>query len=171
MLKLFIKFIFLFAFVSISSLSVEAQIMDCSNLGEDPRDPYPEAVKEKLMEMCIKKAKKDFQELLDRGEEIAKLSEEIELAFSQTQGFSVEDREKLSRIEDLVDKVRDDLKAGDDDEEFTEKPETTAETLKILKQKTSELFEELKKTSRYSVSAGAIQSSNQIARLLKRLKI
>lgn len=154
------------------AVNINAQINDCSNFGENPRDPYPKQIKEKLTEMCIEKAKKDFQELLDRGEEISKLTEEIEDSYAKNKGFSKADKEKLERVEELIKKIRKDLRADDDndDDEKSAKPQTVLETVKTLKEKTFDLFEELKKTSRYSISAVAIQSSNSIMKIVRFLR-
>lgn len=174
MLKIVSKFIILFFTVLISANIINAQISDCSDIAENPRDPYPKQIKEKLIEMCIERAKKDFQELLDRGEEITKLTSELENSYTENNGFSNDDRDKLDRVENLLKKIRKDLRADDDDDDDdkkAEKPQTVLETLKTLKEKTFDFFEELKKTSRYSISAVAIQSSSSIMKIVRFLRI
>ncbi len=171
MIRNYLKVSILFFVVLMFSVNINAQINDCSDLGDNPQDPYPKQIKEKLTEMCIERAKKDFQELLDRGEEVSKLTEEIEDSYTKNNGFSKDDKEKLGRVEDLIKKIRKDLRADDDDdEEKSEKPRTVLETVKTLKEKTFDLFEELKKTSRYSISAVAIQSSNSIMKIVRFLR-
>ncbi len=173
MFKKSVNLIFLFILLSVFSICVNAQVNNCSNIGESKSDPYPEQIREKLTELCIKEAKKDFQELLDRGEEIAKLTDELETSFTKNNGFSTEDREKIEKVEDLLKKIRKDLRADndDDDDKKEARPKSLVEAVKTLKEKTSDLFEALKKTSRYSISAVAIQSSNAVLKLVRFIKI
>ncbi len=169
MKKLFFNltsFTFLF---SIFAISISAQVENCYSIGENRREPYPKSIREKLAKNCIERAKKDFQELLDRGEEIAKLTEEIETSYEENKKFTSDDNKKLARVEKLLKKIRRDLRADDDDND-DEKPESKLEAIKKLKEKTLKLFNELKKTSRYSISAVAIQSSNTVLKLVKFLR-
>jgi molecular chaperone DnaK (HSP70) len=153
------------------SICIDAQINNCSNIGIIRGEDYPEQIREKLTELCIKEAKEDFQQLLDRGEEIAKLTDELEISFAKNNGFTSVDREKIERVENLLKKIRKDLQADDDDDDEKEsKPQSLLEAVRTLKEKTSDLFEELKKTSRYSISAVAIQSSNTILKLVRFIK-
>lgn len=161
-------------FLLFFSICVNAQTVDCSDIGEDKKEPYPEQIREKLTEMCIEKAKKDFQELIESGEEIAKLTEELEISYDKSRGFTSDDREKMERVEDLLKKIRKELRADDDDDDLDEKknrPKNISEAVKNLKEKTSDLCEELKKTSRYSISAAAVQNSNVVLRLLRFIQV
>ncbi|MGI8668602.1 MAG: hypothetical protein ACR2J3_02010 [Aridibacter sp.] len=174
MFKKSVNLILLFILLSVFSVCVNAQVNNCSNIGENKADPYPEQIREKLTELCIKEAKEDFQELLVRGEEIAKLTDELETSFTKNNGFSSDDREKIEKVEDLLKKIRKDLRADDDDDDDDKKeakPKSLIEAVKTLKEKTADLFEELKKTSRYSISAVAIQSSNIVLKLVRFIKI
>jgi DNA-directed RNA polymerase specialized sigma subunit len=153
------------------SICIDAQVNKCSNIGIIRGEDYPEQIREKLTELCIKEAKDDFQQLLDRGQEIAKLTDELEISFAKNKGFTSVDREKIERVENLLKKIRKDLQADDDDNDEKEsKPQSLIEAVRNLKEKTSDLFEELKKTSRYSISAVAIQSSNTILKLVRFIK-
>ncbi|MGI8544450.1 MAG: hypothetical protein ACR2MD_13385 [Aridibacter sp.] len=171
MLKKLFNPVFLFSLILMFSICIDAQINNCSNIGIIRGEDYPEQIREKLTELCIKEAKEDFQQLLDRGEEIAKLTDELEISFAKINGFTSVDREKIERVENLLKKIRKDLQADDDDDDEKEsKPQSLLEAVRTLKEKTSDLFEELKKTSRYSISAVAIQSSNTILKLVRFIK-
>lgn len=172
MLKKLFNSVFLFSLVLMFSICIDAQINNCSNVGIIRGEDYPEQIREKLTELCIKEAKEDFQQLLDRGKEIATLTDELESSFAKNNGFTSVDREKIERVENLLKKIRKELQADgdDDDDEKESKPQSLIEAVHILKEKTSDLFEELKKTSRYSISAVAIQSSNTILKLVRFIK-
>jgi hypothetical protein len=167
----FIKFLFLSFLLSLWLATPHfAQTNNCYNLAENSREPYPEQIKEKLIELCIERAKKDFQEMLEESEEVAKLTEELENSYTANNKFNKKDSKKLKRVEKLLNKIRKDLKADDDDEIIDEKPKSIPDALKSLKDKSFYFVKELKKTSRYSISALAIQSSNKVLKLVKFLR-
>ena len=119
--------------------------------------------------------KKDHQELLKRGEQAAALSEQLENAFEQKNELSLQDRQKLDSLEKIVTKIRRELGGDDDGEEAVyegdKKPSTAREAFNILKTTTVKLFDELKKTTRFSISVIAIQNSNSVLRLVKFLRL
>ncbi len=122
------------------------------------------------------KTKKDHEEMLKRGEEAALLSEQLENAFEQNKELSRQDRQKLESLEKIVHKIRKELGGDDDGEEDAAlgsgaKPSTPREAFNILKAATLKLVGELKKTSRFSISVMAIQSSNSVLRLVKFLRL
>ena len=81
----------------------------------------------------------------------------------------------------MVTKIRKELGAEDDDAsakdpaaptvEAEPKPSNTEEAFSYLKSTTIKLVDELKKTTRFSVSVVAIQSSNTILKLVRFLRI
>ena len=162
----FLKFLFFSLLLSLLlSTSLLAQTRNCYNLVENRREPYPEQIREKLTELCIERAKKDFQEMLKRSEEVAKLTKELQGSYSENKKFSKKDTKKLKRVEKLLKKIRSDLRADKDDNIKEDQPKSIPDALKSLKDKTFNLLEELKKTSRYSISAIAIQSSNKVLKV------
>jgi hypothetical protein len=55
-----------------------AAVVSASAQGKpEPQEDFPKNIKETLIKNRIDREKKDFQELLARGEEAAKLSDEI----------------------------------------------------------------------------------------------
>ncbi len=138
------------------------------------REEIPQGVKENLAKMCIEQQKKEYTEMLKRGEEALKLTDELEKAFAANNSLSADDRKKLERLEKLVKKIRSDL-GGDDDGKETEEnekdsPLSIANAFNVLKESTVKLVDELKKTSRYTISAAAIQSSNLLLKVVKFLR-
>jgi len=141
----------------------------------DPTNPrekeeLPKNIKETLAKARIAQEKKEYEELLKRTEEAVKLSGEIEKAFADSNRLTDADREKLGKLEKLVKKIRDDLGGDDDEEEADAKEEAPQDLLgafKSLQANTSKLFDEVKRSTRYSISAVAIQSSNVVLKVLK----
>lgn len=124
--------------------------------------------------MEVDRLKKDYNEMLERGAEAVKLSEEVETSFDKNNKLSSTDLNKLEKIEKLLKKIRSELGGDDDDNNEADKAITKTETLKTaissLKESAVNLFGELKKTSRYSISVVAIQSSNSILKIVRFLR-
>lgn len=159
---------------SIFALVANGQdIVACSYVDNLPRkEPLPINVRERMMELCIEENKKEFKELIDKSEKIAQLSNEIENSYTEHKKFSKEDKKKLKEVEKLVKKIRRELnannKGSDDKDEF--KPSSTMEAIKDLQKNTNEFLSEIKKTTRHTISATAIQSSNVVLKIVKFLR-
>lgn len=143
--------------------------------GSNPsKEELPKGIKESLAKGRIEREKKDYQELLERGEEAAKLSEELDKSFVQTNSLNVEDRKKLERLEKLSKKIREELGGKDtetvSDADTDEKINSFSDAFDKLKNISAKLSDELKKTTRYSVSAVAIQSSNTVLKIVRFLR-
>ena len=165
-------------------LSVRAQsddFPDASTRSGRPRreDPPAQGLREMLAKQRAERDKKDHQELLDRGDEALKLAQQLEASFEQHGGFSQEDRARLESLERTVVKIRKELGAENDDEpvkdpatsaEEEPKPSNMEEAFNYLKSSTLKLVDELKKTTRFSVSVVAIQSSNTVLKLVRFLR-
>jgi hypothetical protein len=78
----------------------------------------------------------------------------------------------LDRLEKIVKKIRNEL-GGDDDKrvEIDDKPLSVVNALKALQNNAAMLVNELKKTTRYSVSVIAVESSNLLLRVVRFLRI
>ena len=70
------------------------------------QDDFPKNIKESLAKSRIEREKKEFQELVQRGEETLKLIEELEKSFSENKQLSAEDQKKLDHLENLTKKIR-----------------------------------------------------------------
>ncbi len=168
----FLRLIFVAIFLSLTAVGGNAQTIspdvgspnDKSNNKED----YPKGIKESLAKSRIEREKKDYEELLRNGEEAVKLSESLEKTFTESKRLSLEDQKKLDRLEKLAKKIRRELGANDNDEsDEEEKPSSLLDAFKTLQTSTGKLVNELKKTTRYSVSVIAIQSSNAFLKVIK----
>ncbi len=161
----FFHFIFALFLVSTAIVGVKAQ-GDATNRNGRPRnEELPKSVKETIAKGRIDREKKDYEELIMRGEEAAQLSEELEQSYSKNNQLTSDDQKKLERLEKTLKKIRSELGGDDDDDEGS--PASTQTALKRLQNYTLNLVEELKKTTRYSISASAIETSNAILKLVR----
>ena len=171
MLYKFIQLIFTAVFFSLAIVCVNAQTdtPDAgTRSGTSNKEDFPKGIKETLARGRIEREKKDYEELLKNGEEAVKLSESLEKTFAESNRLSAEDLKKLERLEKLAKKIRRELGADEgDDADDDEKPTSMLNAFKILQTSTGKLVGELKKTSRYSVSVVAIQSSNAFLKIIK----
>lgn len=151
-------------------ISVEAQ--DASSRGGGRKEELPKGIQENLAKQRIEREKEDYVQLLQRGEEAVKLSSEVEKSFSQNNQLSAADRKKLDRLEKVVKKIRSEIGANDDDSaiETESKPLTILNALDALQNNTAKLVEELKKSTRYSISVIAIESSNLLLKVVRFLR-
>lgn len=149
---------------------VHAQGADASSRsGSASKEEMPKGIKESLAKQRIEREKRDFEEMLERGEEALKLTDQLENSFSKNNQFSAEDQKKIERLEKVVKKIRGEL--GGDDDETAAQPSSVANALLSLKTGTTKLVEEIKKTSRYSVSVAAVESSNALLNVLQFLRL
>src|SRR3954452_8789275 len=72
-------------------------------------DARPKTVEETLEKMRIEKDKKDHEQMVSRGEEVMKLTEQLEKSYTEKGKLSSDDYSKISNMEKLVKKIRDEL--------------------------------------------------------------
>ena len=176
MTRLFSQFLLFAIFAFFAAMSVGAQIEASSASGRpQAKEEMPKTIQESLLKHKIEQEKKDHEELLERGEEALKLSAELESSVTETNKITVKDREKLDQLEKLVKKIRKEL-GGDDDDEKTvenilepqqENVSIVVAAMKKLQSTALKLVDELKKTTRFSISAVAIQSSNSLLKIVR----
>lgn len=170
----FSRSILILVFIACAVTYAAAQTDAATRGGVPPKEDYSTGIQESLARQRIEREKKDFAELLARGEETVKISGELEKSFEQNNQLSAEDRKKLDRLEKLVKKIRAEIGGSDDDDETAEldnKPLSVGSALKSLQNNTSKLVGELKKTTRYSVSVVAVESSNLLLRVVRFLRV
>ncbi|HEX9961876.1 MAG TPA: hypothetical protein VGB00_13155 [Pyrinomonadaceae bacterium] len=154
--------------MAFAALGVSAQFPDASTRdGRGRQEELPKLIKENMQKGRIEEEKKEYDERIKRGEEAAKLSEELSKSFEQNQTLSPEDVKKLARLEKLVKKIRDDLGGEDDNELEASKPSSLMTALKSVQENASSLLTALKKTTRLTISAVAIETSNTVLKLVR----
>ena len=171
------KYIILLVFIFIAAVNINAQSDASTPNGRAPqKEELPKNIKENLVKHRIEQEKKDYNEMLERGEEALKLSEELEKSVAANNKISSQDQVKLARLEKIVKKIRKELGGDDDDAqteekietaEIEEKPGAVSSAVKKLQSTATKLVNELKKTTRFTVSVVAIQSSNSLLKILK----
>lgn len=166
---------FVVLLIGLSGLSLFAQEADSRYPGSKNDPDQPVGIRETREKMRIDQEKKDYQEMLDRSEQVLKLSQDLEKAFQQTPSMTRSDLEKLDDLEKLVKKVRGEMGGNADDNDDADQaqddsPKTVADGVKALSSYASKLVDELKKTSRFGISAVAIQSSNSVLKIVRYLK-
>src|SRR5512140_3182769 len=114
-----------FCFLSIALVAFFAASPAFAQLGADQRDPFgrprheeemPLSVRENRERMRIDKEKKDYEDMIEHGQDIAALAERVEHSFTQHGTVSEADLANIEAVEKGVKKIRSDLGGGDDDE-------------------------------------------------------
>jgi hypothetical protein len=141
------------------------------------KEDLPKNLREMLTRKRIEQEKKEHDELLKRGEEALVISGQLEQSFAQHQQLSPMDKERLDDLAVLVRKIRREIGAEDDDEPQedsknkdsagADKPSNLETAFKALQSTTVKLVDELKKTTRFSISVIAVQSSNTLLRIVR----
>ena len=141
-------------------------------------DDRPKSFNETLEKLRIAKDKKDHDQMIERGEEVVKITEELEKTVDQNGRLTDKEYSKVAAVEKLVKKIRNELggdsdgdDAPDDQAELQNKGFSPTDAVKSLVSTTATLYDELKKTTRFTISASAIQASNSVLRLARFLKI
>lgn len=172
-----LHFLFAFPLACLLAAAAAAQIGADNRgygFGHPDEPPLPKNVLETREKMRIEKEKKDFDEMMQRGEEVIKLAERVERSFTANGRLSDVDLANVESVEKNVKKIREDLGGDDDDERFEQvlggKRPSVADAVASLKASTADLLSELKKSSRFTVSAAAIQSSNAVLKIAKFLR-
>ena len=149
--------------------------------GQHPEDEHPTGLKEGLEKMRIEKEKKEHDQMVARGEEVVKISQEVQRSFEKGGSLTKDDLDKVAKVEKLVKKIRDEL-GGDGDgdgasgsdadgNDSDPLPSSTNGAVEELKTKSDSLFDQLKQTTRFTISAAAITSANTVLRIARFLKL
>ncbi len=168
----FFRLIFAVFLVSAAVVCVNAQFTDAGNSGRDgeSKDDFPKTVKETLAKGRIDREKKDYEELVQRGEEAAKIGDEISQSFAKQNKLSSEDQKKLDRLEKLAKKIRSELGGDGEDDSDENRPSSTSAAIKMLQETTTNLVGMIKENTRYSVSVAAIETSNALLKVVRLLR-
>ena len=149
-----------------------------SRSGRDRKADLPAGVKEMIAKQKAERERKDHEAMLARGEEALRLTKQLENSFATTGELSQQDKLRLESLEKVVAKIRKELGGDDDDSDVgaiqgseEQRPSNLQEAFKYLQSTTVKLVDELKKTTRFSISAVAIQSSNTVLKLVRFLRI
>jgi hypothetical protein len=153
--------------VGLLAIAINAQI---GRPASRQREDVPDLLRETLAKQRIAQQKKDHEELLAKGEEVHRLASEL-VANSDASLDTAEQRKRLERLEKAIRKIRGELGAEmDDSDEEEPLPRGPRETFVAIRENAVRLTDEMKRSSRHSLSVGSIQSSNTIWRLVRSLR-
>lgn len=176
-------FIFVFAVTAIVAQNADGTTSLYPRTNE--REEQPKSIREQLEKLRIEKEKKDHEAMLLRGDEALKISEQLERKINANAQLDNKDRDKLDTLEKILKKIRSELGGDDDSESATDenadpadttqakpdtRPKDVVDGIKALRSTTIKLVDELKKTTRFSISAAAIQTTNTVLRITRFLK-
>lgn len=144
--------------------------------GERRRDDDSRILKGMLAKQQTAREKKEYEGLLERGKQALRLSEDLASSLEKNKLLSAAERKQLEEFEKIVSKIRDDLGGNDDGEtsvamKDSKPPKDVREGVFYLKRSTEGLLGELKRSTRFSVSIAAIESSNALIRLARFLRL
>lgn len=146
------------------------------NQPDDEKESQPRGIMEMRRKQLRDREKKQHEEMLKRGETAAEIAAELYKAVEEKEQLSATDHKRLNDLEKLVTRIRRDLGGNSDgltleEDEKIEKPSSINQAVRFLKDATDDLLRELKKTTRFSISAVAIRSSNTVIRFARFLKL
>ncbi len=178
--------IVLFVLVSVFAMPALAQNADNATeitaTAKEGRKDLPKDIREQLDKLRIEQNKKDYKKMLDRGDEVLKISADLEKRNVSSAEMASSDADKIVALEKLVKKIRSSLGGKEDDidddadqpqrdgQQFTEAPKDHVSGIKALHEAAANLVDELKKTTRFSISASAIYAANAVLRLTRSLR-
>ena len=170
-MRVLVRILFLVLIAAAAGTAVSAQ-RDPFNRDRE-REEEEKIVKEMLAKQQSEREKKEHEELLKRADTALELSDELEKAFEEGQQLPADDK-RLAELEKVVKKMRDDM-GGDDDKQddenaAEERPRDVKQAFLALRKSTLQLVDEVKKTTRYSISVAAIRSSNNVLKLVRFLR-
>jgi SMC interacting uncharacterized protein involved in chromosome segregation len=167
----FIRTIFIFIFIFSVSVTVQAQFDVTTPSGTPKTEQLPQPIMETMAKKQLEENKKEHERLIKRSQDAVKISEELEKSFAKNKKLTSQDQNKLKDLEKLLKRIRKDLGgSADEEDQLEEKPTTMANALNALKETTESLYEQVKKTTRYTISAVAIKSSNTVLYIVKFLQ-
>src|SRR5215213_7850781 len=97
-----IVFALFFGFTALAAYS-QTDLPDASvRSSRQPKENAPVGVREMLAKQRAERNKKDYQEMLERGDEALRLAKQLENAFAENKGLSYQDRARLESLEKVV---------------------------------------------------------------------
>jgi hypothetical protein len=157
--------------VLIAGTAVSAQVDPFNR--DRQREEDAKIVKEMLAKAQSEREKKEHKELLERADIALELSDELEKMFEEGQHLAADDK-RLVELEKVVKKIRDDLGGDEEDEDeataMEEGPKDVKDAFLALRKSILQLADEVKKTTRFSISVAAIRSSNSVLKLVRFLR-
>jgi hypothetical protein len=142
-----------------------------------PEEEKPRTFHENLEKLRIQRAKKDHDQMITRGAEAVKLSKDLERTVVSRGSLTEGDLDKVAQVEKLVKKIREELGGngdGDVDDPVVDGsdpiPATDQGMVHALKARAESMYEQIKNTTRFTISASAIIATNAVLKVARFLK-
>lgn len=132
--------------------------------------PIGSPAAEAMARYAIEREKKEYRENIERAQEVARLSAELQKAFEQRHGLSPDDLRKLERIEKLARRIRSEAGGSDGDDEGSDLPKSLEQAVRRLANVAKDLSERVEKTPRQVISASVIEKSNELIELVRLIR-
>ena len=169
----------LFVFIFSAQAQVDTPPSIKIRVTEDKDDGDANTIQEMLVKQQITRRKKEYDDMLKQGEDALKLSEELQNTFDANDNLSNQEIQKLQELEKIVSKIREELGGnGDDDNDDlstdsveNEARKSTPAAFKFLRETTIKLVDELKRSTRFSISVAAIRASNSVIKFARFLRL
>jgi hypothetical protein len=151
-----------------------------SSRADEKNDPEAKSLREMVTNQQITRRKKEHEEMLKQGDDALKISQELENSLEQNPTLTTKDVQKLQELEKIVSKIREELGAKDKIDKIEDISEDGSENaarqsvvtaFKFLRSSTIKLVDELKKSTRFSISVAAIQASNAVVKFARFLQL
>ena len=117
--------------------------------------------------MVLKKEKKNYEEHVERAQEVRDLAAELQKTYEIARSFNAADYKKLERLEKLTRRVRNEVGGSQTDADPKELPRTHDEAVSLLADMAKELCDEVEKTPRRVVSTSIIDQANKLIALIQ----
>ena len=176
--RMFRVSILITAFVAAFSVGAHAQTGAPPPQAEDhlparePRKPRllgsPE--EEMLRRAEIRHEEETHKEMVERAHEVAQIGDEILASFKRHNSLTHDDVKRLERLEKLARKIRGGAGGSDDDKQLEDPPGRIEGALNRLAKLSGDLKKSVSKTSRLVISAGVIESSNEMIELIRHIR-
>jgi hypothetical protein len=167
----------LLALLSIALLAAAAAAQDGSRVdaqtdasGNNPRRELGSPEEEIIRRAEIKHEEEAHKDMVDRADEAALIGEQILNSYQKNKSLNKDDLKKLDRMEKLARKIRGGAGGSDDDEPLENPPQQLEKALARLAEVSDQLNKSVQKTSRLVISAGVINSSNELIELIKHIR-
>jgi hypothetical protein len=138
--------------------------------GQNPRRDMGAPEEEIIRRAEIKHEEESHKEMVDRADETALIGEQILNSFQKNKSLGKDDLKKLDRMEKLARKIRGSAGGSDDEEPLDNPPQQLEKALARLAELSEQLHKSVQKTSRLVISAGVINSSNELIELIKHIR-
>ena len=140
-------------------------------IGESRDDPEQQSPhQEMLKEMELKREAGDYKEHVARAKENAQLAFELREAFARHKTLGDPELKKLSLMEKLSRKIRNNAGGEENNEELKTPPQQVEAALERLAEVSAELQKKVESTPRQVVSTAVIKRTNEVVELVRYIR-